>query len=500
MIDSLILTHTNDLARLDAALSAGRYTGVKVVTGWGLDHGWTDAERAHVATMTSTLIVRTVAGDPSYNNGQYLYPVVNDVLTELTPWFAVAPTAYYEIGNEPNIAGQSVDSHVYAYYLKETIARIRRDYPAVRLIGTGMIADATLEDWVLVLRDALALCDAAAIHAYAWRDYLDPHDTGQLQHAIDVYARQLPGLALMLTEYGINGSDVPDTTKAERDATMLSALPQVVIGASRYHATTAPLAGDQQAYAVNQTYLAAYSDAKEGTMAPPIDYSYRSGNYNARPTGMAITAIVVHTTEGSWPGDIQWLCSSSSGVSCHYVISPDGDIYSIVDDSKRAWHAGDSSYAGKSDWNSFSIGIEVSHRQGQSYGFNQIPAVTDLCQYLVARYPITRLETVMHRTIAQPPGRKSDPTDVTDAQFASWADRLFRTTDSGRYIVKAGTIGATVVSSPSAIKQMIAPGAWWDAPTARGPSMTLAGFGTSDEYVGSEQYGYIWKPLLVNRS
>jgi N-acetylmuramoyl-L-alanine amidase len=71
--------------------------------------------------------------------------------------------------------------------------------------------------------------------------------------------------------------------------------------------------------------------------------------------------------------------------------------------------------------------------------------------------------------------------------------------DTGRYIVKAGTIGATVVTSPQAVRQMIAPGAWWDAPTVKGPLMALAGYGTSDEYVGDSAHGFIWKPLLANR-
>lgn len=371
-----------------------------------------------------------------------------------------------------------------------------------------MIADATLEDWVIVLRNSLALCDAAAIHAYAWRDYLDPNDNGnQLQRAIDTYAEYLPGLPLMLTEYGINGAEVSDQQKADRDAAMLASLPSIVKGASRYHATTAPLPGDQEAYAVTQAYLTAYAAAKEDTMAPPIDTTtYPSPNHSARPSGTVISSLVIHTTEGYWDSDARWMQKPASQnpnpVSCHYVISPDGDIYQMVDPARAAWHAGDSQYHGRSNFNDWSIGIEVSHKAGQPYGFNQIPALTDLCQHLVARYPITREFVVTHRAITQhrkPEDRKIDPTDVTDAQFASWADRLFRAADTGRYIVKPGTIGATVVTSPQAVRQMIAPGSWWDAPTVKGPMMTLAGYGTSDDYVGNDQHGYIWKPLLENR-
>src|SRR4051812_28302725 len=113
-------------------------------------------------------------------------------------------------------------------------------------------------------------------------------------------------------------------------------------------------------------------------MAPSIDsVSFRSPNFDDRPPGTIIESLVIHTTEGVWPGDIQWLCSPSSGVSCHYVIAPDGGIYSIVDDSQRAWHAGTSSYADRSNYNNFSLGIETSHMQNQPYGAAQQPALTE---------------------------------------------------------------------------------------------------------------------------
>lgn len=157
--------------------------------------------------------------------------------------------------------------------------------------------------------------------------------------------------------------------------------------------------------------------------------TYKSPNFDARPTGTTISSIVLHTTEGAWDGDAEWLCNPQPNnpdqrVSTHYVIAPDGKIYQLVDPPKRAWHAGNSSYAGKSNYNNFSIGIEISHMQGHGFGAAQFPATTDLCRQLLKQYPsITRTYVVMHRTIA--PDRKVDPTDVSDAQFAAWADRLF---------------------------------------------------------------------------
>src|SRR4051812_39913849 len=92
-----------------------------------------------------------------------------------------------------------------------------------------------------------------------------------------------------------------------------------------------------------------------------IDSStYVSLNYNSRPSHMAIDAIVIHTTEGAWDSDADWMCNPASRVSTHYVISPTGGVYQLVHPNKRAWHAGDSYYAGRDNWNDFSIRIEIS--------------------------------------------------------------------------------------------------------------------------------------------
>jgi hypothetical protein len=73
------------------------------------------------------------------------------------------------------------------------------------------------------------------------------------------------------------------------------------------------------------------------------------------------------------------------------------------------------------------------------------------------------------------------------------------TVDTGRYKVRANVSGATVMKTPNDLRQLIPPGAYWDAPTVRGPLMTLAPFGESDQYVGDDQHGYVWKGFLENR-
>lgn len=153
--------------------------------------------------------------------------------------------------------------------------------------------------------------------------------------------------------------------------------------------------------------------------------TYRSPNHDARPHGRPISALVLHSTEGAWPSDARWLCDPGSKVSAHYVIAPDGDIFQLVDDSRRAWHAGRTQYGALTDWNDFSIGIELSYRRGAGgYPEVQRAALTALCRHLLAAYAIAPALVVAHRWIAIPRGRKSDPTDWPDAALRAWIDTL----------------------------------------------------------------------------
>lgn len=154
-----------------------------------------------------------------------------------------------------------------------------------------------------------------------------------------------------------------------------------------------------------------------------IIQSFKSPNFNARPAGVKPSSICLHTTEGSFPGDRSWLCSPASQVSCHYLISPNGDVYQLVADDKRAWHAGVGSYLGISDWNNASIGIEASRKQGDPWPQVQRNALRELCQMLIVKYDIKQNLIAAHRWIA--PDRRSDPTDWNDAGLKAWIAELY---------------------------------------------------------------------------
>ena len=99
-------------------------------------------------------------------------------------------------------------------------------------------------------------------------------------------------------------------------------------------------------------------------------------------------------------------------MSCHYVVFESGRIVQCVPEDLRAWHAGVSSWAGESDINSCSIGIEVVN-PGHEFGYRdfplrQIAAVIMLCKSIVTRRgPINADRVLAHSDVA--PGRKQDP-------------------------------------------------------------------------------------------
>jgi N-acetylmuramoyl-L-alanine amidase len=83
----------------------------------------------------------------------------------------------------------------------------------------------------------------------------------------------------------------------------------------------------------------------------------QSPNYNARPPSKGVELVVIHATAGtSEEGDLSWLCSPKSRVSYHYLVGRTGALYQLVQESRRAWHAGRSRWLGKDNCNDFSIG------------------------------------------------------------------------------------------------------------------------------------------------
>ena len=93
------------------------------------------------------------------------------------------------------------------------------------------------------------------------------------------------------------------------------------------------------------------------------------------------------------------------------MVLEDGHIIQCVPEARRAWHAGQSFWAGETDLNSRSIGIEIAN-SGHDYGYpdfprRQIAAVIALCRSILTRHRIPADRVLAHSDIA--PTRKQDP-------------------------------------------------------------------------------------------
>jgi N-acetylmuramoyl-L-alanine amidase len=137
-----------------------------------------------------------------------------------------------------------------------------------------------------------------------------------------------------------------------------------------------------------------------------------SPNQNERKNDMEPDTIVLHYTGTRDVEDkIRQLCTPGSEISAHYVVLQDGYIIQLVPETRRAWHAGVSSWAGDTDLNSRSIGIEIANR-GHEHGYpdfprRQIAAVTTLCRSILTRHDVPADRVLAHSDVA--PARNVDP-------------------------------------------------------------------------------------------
>ena len=137
-----------------------------------------------------------------------------------------------------------------------------------------------------------------------------------------------------------------------------------------------------------------------------------SANFGERNNDRLPDMIVLHYTGmPDVEAAIAQLCTAGTEVSAHYIVLEDGRIVQSVPEAKRAWHAGVSSWAGETDINSCSIGIEIANR-GHDWGYpdfpsRQIAAVIALCRGIMLRRNVPSHRVLGHSDVA--PARKRDP-------------------------------------------------------------------------------------------
>ena len=140
-----------------------------------------------------------------------------------------------------------------------------------------------------------------------------------------------------------------------------------------------------------------------------------SPNFDER--SLPVSMVVLHYTGmEDAPSALSRLRDSGSKVSAHYFVTEEGQVARLVDEDKRAWHAGRAFWRGVTDINSASIGIEIVN-PGHEFGYRPFPepqmeALVPLVADIVRRHSIRPPYVVGHSDIA--PGRKQDPGELFD--------------------------------------------------------------------------------------
>ena len=144
---------------------------------------------------------------------------------------------------------------------------------------------------------------------------------------------------------------------------------------------------------------------------PIIDAPSPNHDERAGPVSM----IVLHYTGmPSFEEALARLRDPAAKVSSHYLVAEDGTVLRLVDEDRRAWHAGRSHWRRVTDINSASVGIEIVN-PGHEFGYRpftdeQIGALIPLVAQIKERHGVTRGNIVGHSDIA--PTRKRDPGEL----------------------------------------------------------------------------------------
>ena len=174
-----------------------------------------------------------------------------------------------------------------------------------------------------------------------------------------------------------------------------------------------------------------------------------SPHFDARPAGVLPELLVVHGISlppgefgGPWidrlftgtlPADAHpyFATIAAQRVSAHALIRRDGEIVQYVPFGERAWHAGQSTYRGRSACNDFSIGVELEGTDDTPYTDAQYEALAALTAALIAAYPSLSAQAIAaHSEVS--PGRKTDPGPSFEwARFRELLDRAQRAISRG---------------------------------------------------------------------
>lgn len=141
-----------------------------------------------------------------------------------------------------------------------------------------------------------------------------------------------------------------------------------------------------------------------------------SPNHDERG-GQPVSILMIHYTGmQSGRAALDRLCDPVAKVSAHYLVEEDGRVFQLVDETRRAWHAGAGSWRGIDNVNARSIGIELVN-PGHEWGYRPFPheqmaALAELGRGILARHAIAPFDVIGHSDSA--PTRKMDPGERFD--------------------------------------------------------------------------------------
>ena len=141
---------------------------------------------------------------------------------------------------------------------------------------------------------------------------------------------------------------------------------------------------------------------------PAEAIAHPSPNFGPRRDGLRPSLIVLHFTGMAVCDEaLARLCAPEHEVSAHYLIARDGQLFQLVAEDQRAWHAGRGSWGGLEDINSRSIGIELDNSGAHPFSAPLMDRLEALLAGLMARWEIPPEGVIGHQDFA--PTRKWDP-------------------------------------------------------------------------------------------
>lgn len=223
--------------------------------------------------------------------------------------------------------------------------------------------------------------------------------------------------------------------------------------------------------------------------SPPALGERMSPNFGPRRGVAAPDLVILHYTNmPSAEAALRRLCDPAAQVSAHYLIAADGEIWRLVAEEQRAWHAGVSEWrvgAADADVNSRSIGIELAHPGHDEAGVcppfpeAQMAALEALLRDVLARRGLSASCVLAHSDVA--PGRKIDPGEKFD-----WG-RLARRGLARALPEAAGAVDKPVGSAPP-------------NPIELRTSLARIGYGVWPDQALLDAFRRRWRPSALGRA